>query len=550
MRKSLSLFFFFILLFFSKTIFAFEEKIEDFSVEILINEDSSFFLKEKIVWNFGNFQKHGIFREIPLKKIDLKFEKAVDEENKEYETKIERKGEIMIVRIGNPNVLVSGIKTYILNFRVFHGVSFFKDFDEIYWNVTGNQWKVPIKTSSVKIILPKEVDNLKVDCFTGPLYSTEKDCGFEILDKKTVYLFTKRTLYPTEGFTIVLGLPKGILKEPSLISKILFFLKVDYPIWIVIFVFLYLFQEWWRKGKDPRIERAIVPQYQPPEELSVGETAFLLKQKIEGRDVTATLVDLAVRGYIKIRNVEKEGIFLSQDVEIEKLRDFDGLLEHEKFLLEEIFKDKNKVLISSLKGKFSNKITAFAKIIAERLTKEGYFEENPYKASQRIAILGIILFISGAIFSSFGNFDFHHLLPFSLIFSGILCFIFAVIAPKRSKKGRDTLWYILGFRDYIKTAEKYRAQFYEKENIFEKYLPYAISFNMVKKWAKAFEGIYNRPPQWYETRYPTVFTIQIFSNSLNFTTSQITRALTFSPRSGFSRGFSGGGRGGGGGGSW
>jgi len=132
--------------------------------------------------------------------------------------------------------------------------------------------------------------------------------------------------------------------------------------------------------------------------------------------------------------------------------------------------------------------------------------------------------------------------------------IFSPFMPKRTKKGTEAYWHILGFKEYINTAEKYRAQFYEKENIFEKYLPYAIIFGLADKWAKAFEGIYNRPPSWYEGDFGPRFTTLVFVNSVSRSLSSANSAFVSRPGGGGSGfgggGFSGGGGGGGGGGSW
>lgn len=140
------------------------------------------------------------------------------------------------------------------------------------------------------------------------------------------------------------------------------------------------------------------------------------------------------------------------------------------------------------------------------------------------------------------------------LLSGLVFIIFSLVMPKRSKKGADLYWQILGFKEYISKAEKYRLQFAEQENLFEKYLPYAIVFSCVSKWTTAFEGIYNTSPSWYEGHYAGGFSSLAFATSFNHAVSSMNQA--FSGRgagssSGFGGGgFSGGGGGGGGGGSW
>jgi uncharacterized membrane protein len=108
---------------------------------------------------------------------------------------------------------------------------------------------------------------------------------------------------------------------------------------------------------------------------------------------------------------------------------------------------------------------------------------------------------------------------------------------------------------YIETAEKHRQEFNEKENIFARYLPFAIVFGSVGKWAKAFEGLEdqaaNSTSSWYSGTRP--FAPLAFSSSLQSFSSSVSSTLgstQSSGGSGFSGGSSGGGGGGGGGGSW
>jgi uncharacterized membrane protein len=144
----------------------------------------------------------------------------------------------------------------------------------------------------------------------------------------------------------------------------------------------------------------------------------------------------------------------------------------------------------------------------------------------------------------------------SIAVSAVLLFIFAKYMPQRSRRGVLIKEQIQGFKLYLKTADKYRMQFYEKTNYFEKFLPYAIALGVADIWAKKFENIYKKQPEWYEGNFRT-FSVYSFTNNLNNQfSSSVKSAFTSVPassgRSGFSSGggFSGGGFGGGGGGSW
>jgi len=561
---------------FSQNYFGFSsEKIKNFFVEITINKDSSFLIKESILYDFGSNLKHGIHRDIPIKDIKIKVLKVVDEFENPYPFQISKEGGYLKIKIGDPKKLITGQHTYNIFYQVYGGLGFFGDHDELYWNVTGNEWEVPIEKSEVLIHLPEKIseENLKFDCFTGPFGSKEKDCRFRSDDNGNINFQSNGSLRSREGLTIVLGWPKGLIKEPSIIQRFFWNLEIFWPLFIPLFAFIYLFKEWWEKGKDPRIKKTIIAQYEPPDNLRPAEVSLIMKQKVQPRDVSATLIDLAVRGYIKIREVKikKFGIFKKNDYELIKLKNFDdfkeNLRDYERELLRRIFIPKSErellssvsgqqtTLLSSLENKFYQNLSKIMKEVYSGISQFKYFTSDPQKVAGKWLTLGMaIISISFILliphFSGF-------ILFISLLISGILFCIFSPFMPKRTEKGTEAYWKILGFKEYINTAEKYRAQFYEKENIFEKCLPYAIIFGLVNKWAKAFEGIYNNPPSWYEGDFGPRFTTLIFINSIDRSLSHVNSAFLSRPGggvrgvSGFGvGGFAGGGGGGGGGGSW
>jgi uncharacterized membrane protein len=547
----------------------FPEKIKNFSIEIKINKDSSFLIKESIVYDFGGNLKHGIYRDIPLKNIKIKVLKVVDEFDNPYPFEVSKERGYLKIKIGDPKKLITGQHTYNIFYQVFNGLGFFADHDELYWNVTGNEWNVPIEKSQALILLPEKIsiENLKFDCFTGPFGSKEKDCSFRINEDGNAIFESKKKLYQKEGLTIVLGWPKGVIKEPSIFQKLLWKIEAYFHLsfLIPIFVFIYLFEEWLRKGKDPKIKRPIVVEYEPPDNLRAAEVSLIMNQKIQPKDIAATLIDLAIRGFIKIREVKTGNIFKSTDYELIKLKDFDNpeedLRDYERELLRIIFIPRTEkellssvssyptVCLSSLKKSYLS--SEIIEKIYSKLPYLEYFVIDPQKVTKKWLSIGVTIIAISYVLFEFNIFHLSGFSPFlSLLISGVLFLIFSPFMPKRNKKGTETYWKILGFKEYINTAEKYRAQFYEKEKIFEKYLPYAIVFGLTKEWARAFEGIYTTSPSWYEGDFGPAFSTSSFADSIGRYFSAF--AVTFGKGrgSGFGGGFSGGGGGGGGGGSW
>ena len=164
------------------------EKIKSFDVEINLNKDASFWVREKIIYDFGSNYRHGIFRVIPTKGIRISKVQVFDEQNKPYKFQTKENRQLLEIKIGDPDKLITGVHVYNIEYKVEKGILFFEDHDELYWNVTGNQWKVPIEKASVVINLPKEIaaENLQTDCFTGIYGSKEKDCRFFVSGKKEV----------------------------------------------------------------------------------------------------------------------------------------------------------------------------------------------------------------------------------------------------------------------------------------------------------------------------------------------------------------------------
>jgi len=142
--------------------------------------------------------------------------------------------------------------------------------------------------------------------------------------------------------------------------------------------------------------------------------------------------------------------------------------------------------------------------------------------------------------------------------TGIAWIIFGILMSRRTKLGGETLYQLRGFRLYMQKAETYRMRFYEKEGIFEKYLPYAIIFGLTGIWAKVFAKMYEEKyhtayvPIWYAGLPGSHFSADNFASRLNSLSANMATTLASSPKGsgGGSGGFSGGGAGGGGGGSW
>jgi uncharacterized membrane protein len=221
-----------------------------------------------------------------------------------------------------------------------------------------------------------------------------------------------------------------------------------------------------------------------------------------------------------------------------------------------LFGKKDKIKISDLKNKFYKSIPKIQDALYDEVVKEKkYFAKNPKRVRTKYFVIGSVIlslsFFSFSLFAAFERFD----LLFGSLLLGPVFMIMAKFMPRKTLKGSEAHRKTLGFMDYINTAERYRVKFEEDQNIFERFLPYAMIFGIADKWAEAFKDIYKGKPDWYKTEgsfKPNVFVNRIynFTRSANSTLASRPSSKGSSGSSGFSGGFSGGGFGGGGGGSW
>jgi uncharacterized membrane protein len=549
--------------------------INKFHSDIMIGEDSSIIVKETIDVEFHQ-PRHGIYREIPFKYRDdfgkvittpTKVLSVTDGSGKAWKYKVERTGPIIHVRIGDAKRYVEGRWTYIITYKVENVILFFKDHDELYWNVTGNYWKAPINEVSAVVFLTTKgkSKSLMAAGYEGG-YGSKEECGFETYDNSGKF-FTKRSLKMGEGLTAVFGWDKGLVFPPSSWKQFLWAINLgeNWVFLLPIFSFLYMFSLWHRKGRDPRVRESVAVMYEPPkfenQPLTPAEVGTLIDEKLDPRDITSTIVGLAVKGYIKIEETKKEGILFDKtDYYLRKVKGPDANVSpFERELMERLLGGTAGVRVSDLKNRFYAYLPELKKALYGELIRKKYFLSSPEKVRNSYMAAGIVVWV-------FAILAFLFLLPSSGVKSfiaglltGIPVVAFAKFMPVKTRAGASAYMDILGFQEFMNRAEKDRLERMGDKDLFSKFLPYAIALNVADNWAKAFEGVYQEPPDWYVSPGGfRMFTPYAFTHSLNSVTSDLGSAMFSAPRGssgGSGGGFggggsSGGGFGGGGGGSW
>ena len=421
-------------------------------------------------------------------------------------------------------------------------------------------WEVPIHLASAHIVFPEDIQNLRAKVFTGYLNSQAHNATFDIVGTG-VDVSTNAALGLREGLTIAIACDKGALKEPTALDLFWLYLRSNWPLIIPILAFPFMFWWWWTRGRDPS-RRPITTQYEPPDQLSPGEIGTLIDNSVDMRDITATIVDLAVRGYMVIEEKKVDhllGLTHSTEYFFELKKpaaEWAALKPHEQQLLSGFFPfgDAGEtVSLSSLKNKFYSNLPPMRSQIFMSLVGRGYYTKRP--DSLRASYVGVAVVITVVLIwggAALGRQMGMTQAPFLLAgaITGLIVFGFGWFMSARTVTGARELEKLLGFKDFLEHVESDRFnRMIKTPEMFEKFLPFAMALGCEKNWSNAFQGIYTQPPEWYRGgAYGGGFYPMAFVSNLNTLSSQAGSIMSSSPTSSGSSGFGGGGGSGGGGG--
>lgn len=527
----------------------FAESINSFDVSLTAKRDGSMEINESIKYNFGDLEKHGIFRNIPLvsrvgdlyRVISIEFIKLLRDGNSEQYS-IDNNSKEVEVKIGDPNKTISGIHTYNIVYEVKNGIgSNYEDHDEIYWNVTGNNWQIPINSASFTIKTDFEVTPGKTICFTGSQGSKVADCQIEEVNgsKKVVLM---RPLLPYEGLTVVTSFPVNTFpkselqkNQPVFDPDFLAFFKILIPIYLLLNLGLapYLIY-WYNKQKNkvrfgqPTVNFDI-PEYPKKERVSPAEAGTIDNTKLDKDDISATIFDLAIRKYIKIEQIKKVKNLRPDEVDYKliKLKEFEGLNEFEQTLTDKIFDGSDEVLVKNIKLDYLD-FSGFEKKNFSLLIGRGFYTKNPKSQKTVLLVFGIIA------------------LSFLNIFLGPVLIWLSTRLNGRTQIGDEMDFKIDGLKIFLKNMKRYYKWQAESGYFVEKYIPYAMALGFIDEYMEQLKILNPKyKPSFYSgSNFYANYALFNSSFSSNITTSAP------SSSSGFSGGSSGGGGGGGGGGSW
>lgn len=548
------------------------EKISIYSVELAVQANSDLRVKEKILYDFGGGQKHGIYRDLPVKyqarggnyNLRISDISVTDGQGQALNFSSSHQSNNLQIKIGEADQFVSGQKVYQINYTVKRALNYFNNYDELYWNAIGANWLVPIDYAQVLISFPTEISisNIQRGCFAGPENSqiTCDESGLTQTADQSYpnVIFKQKNLSPGEGLTIVVGWPKGIVTPVSFWQNLKYTLADNWILFLPLLVLAFMYYLWHTKGKDPIGRVTIIPEYDPPAGLSPAEVGALIDEHVHSRDISAEIIHLAVLGYLKIKRLPSDSKFKKDDYEFTKLKDEANLPNSfQKQLMTGLFATLEKIKLSALKNNFYKDWAVIKKGIWKSLVAKKYFSKSPLKVRSTYSLIGAIIIFAGSNFCEFLG----GLATITVLISGIIVLIFGFFMPVKTRAGVLAKEHSLGFKNFLKVTETERLKFHntptKDPQMFEKFLPYAMAFQVEKGWAEQFAGLYNQSPSWYSDPAGNNFSALYLASSLNNFSASAHSQLTSRPSSsaaaggsGFSGGFSGGGFGGGGGGSW
>jgi len=567
------------------------ERITNYAVAMQLQNNGNLQVDEQITYDFGAGTRHGIFRDIPESETydahhDRKYRiSGVSVRADGADTPVQRShtGRFLHLRIGDPNATVTGVHRYTIDYTVTGAARTFADHQELFWDGIGDQWPVPIDRATVTVSASAPIT--EIACYSGPAGS-RLECASAAKQGASAS-FSETRLGSRQGVTVVVGLPPGSIvpdPQPILVRRRTladaFALRPNTlvpAIVVAIAAMGAVIALAWKRGRDRRFAGSAVDaafgndsgteepiglgredpgpvEFVPPDKVLPGQVGTIVDEHANLVDVTATIVDLAVRGWLTITDLDGEKDY---ELTATEVAGKGTLLPYETLLMTALFGAGPSVKLSDLKYKFRSQLAEIQDAMYDDVVTQGWYRIRPDRTRQRFAALAIAaLVVAVGITVLVGITSSFALVPLGLVLGAITLLALAGRMPSRTGKGSAMFSRVRGFRRLFDEGDQgLREKFAEQHDIFSQYLPYAIVFGCTDKWARVFSQLdaQQLETSWYRDTAP--FNALLLASSINHFGTVATGTLyasqpSSSSSSGFGGGFSGGGGGGGGGGSW
>jgi uncharacterized membrane protein YgcG len=603
-----------------------QEQADSLLTDFLVDTDGSVEVTETIRWRFPEGEeRHGILRNVQVRAgyqdsdtqyryYELTGVSVTSPSGAPTDISISDVGAFRQIRIGSPSQTISGTADYVVRYRLAHVVNDIGDGTaEFYYNVVDPSNSFPQQQVSATVTGP--VPATRAACFYGDLGSTtpcEAVAGaistFAVPDLAAEQGASVLTSYPRSAFGDLTpdlregsaDAGSGAIVSPGL-ARALGWLTIGLALLLPLLVGALMGLLVWSRGRDeqyagltpgltPGVDQqvpvvvggptpTVAVQFTPPPGVQPGMVGTILDEEVNLVDITSTLVDLAVRGHLQISR-DDQGVFRADDWVLTRTAPpatAGALAPYEQLLLDSIFLGGNRIALSQLKNRFKPTLDAVERLMYEEVVQRGWFRRSPERQRSGWVGFGTVVLAGSVVFAFFGagplsalyqdsGFGFNPawLLVAGGVVAGLLIRVLGKRMAARTAQGSAILAQARGFERYIATAEANQIRWEEAQDVFSRFLPYAIVFGLADRWARVFEDVAAAAsaaghslasPAWYVGSWSTGGFSDVASSMDSFST---VAAGTFvstpgsSGSSGFSSGggFSGGGGGGSSGGSW
>jgi uncharacterized membrane protein YgcG len=581
-------------------------EIDDFDVDIAVDETGGFDVTETLRLRFEGTW-NGVIRTIPIQNVTARGERrslgfrlasVTDDAGAQLEVAQIRRGADLDLKIRVPGAS-DAVETVVIRYRITGGLRFFDDHDELYWNVTGDEWAFPIHAARARITLPASLVNVRANGFTGGYGARERavairvdgaaHAGDDTFDAAAespppdgghvVEITATKPFGIHEGLTAVVGWNAGVIRRPSASERTFAAGRAWFAgrgvlaaaLTVPVLAFLGMFLLWRAVGRDPKAGPLVV-EYGPPDDLGPAEVGGLVDNRPDTRDLMAGLVNTAVKGVIRIRETEPKGWFSCAKYAFDLLMpeshwEQAGIPPSGRVMLRGMFKGESNMhpgldgviatcTSQGLTDSFYRHLPRIKAAIFDDLEHRGFYRGRPDKTGvfyvALAAGLGVLVWLVMAFaINRAGLRDEVTTLavPTGLgLATALIVGGFGLIMPARTIAGARVRDRVRGFQEFLRRVETHRLESLPlTPEVFERFLPYAIALGVEHRWATAFAGICTQPPTWYSgSATDRLFDAGDFTSQLGLMTSSTAAAMTSAPRSSGDSGFSGGGGGGGG----
>ncbi|NME35216.1 MULTISPECIES: DUF2207 domain-containing protein [Fusobacterium] len=543
--------------------------IDNYKININITEKNVYKIEEEIQANFLR-PSRGLYRKIPTK-YNGRTIKVTDIKVNE-KSLIKESDDTTFIRLGDPNKYITGIKDYKIYFNHNLGWDKTNEYDEVYYNLIGNDWNTTIKKVEFSVTLPKPFDINKISFTSGSRGNTTSNGVYWQVKGNTIYGYTTSSLSPYDSLTLAIPLENGYFDIGS--SKIFYYLNnIIYSVGkfllfgiypIILFIAFYIYK---KNKKELKVIETV--EFYPPDNLTPTEVGYYIDGSVDAKDLTSMIFYWGDKGYLSIIEKETGRLFNRKQIFLEKLKDIETDKTFERYLFDSLFAfaNGNIVNISELRNEFyiyMEKTSDIFQIDLIKNKKTLYSKENKTNTRKITFLIPVTMLSTFILISTFSDGNFPNVILFfiaTIITSALLEKLSRKLRV-RSEYGNKILGRCRGFKKFLEVTEKDKLEMLleENPNYFYDILPYAIVLGVSDIWANKFKDLVTAPPTWYNTNSTNdVFVFSHFMGRFNNSLNSLNNSMLSSPksstnfgggRSSSSGGSSGGGAGGGGGGSW